>query len=105
MDVLLARTVEILSECSTLWNSQVQNVDDIDRVVLNLEEIHCDISGFLQQDHLYGNFDLTALQRCFSQLIIHWKTKLTQMERNSGRPRKTINIELVSVFSSVICEM
>lgn len=77
MDVLLARTVEVLSECSTLWNSEVQNVDTIDRVVLNLEEIHCDISGFLQQDHLHGDFDLIALQQCFSQLIVHWKTKLT----------------------------
>ncbi len=72
-------------------------MDTIDRVVLNFEEIYCDISGFLQQDHFHGDFNLIALQQCFSQLIIHWKTKLTQMERNSGRPKKTINIELVSV--------
>ena len=94
MDVLLARVAEVMSECSRFWGCDV--LDTVERVIFNLVEINRELCGYMQNsDTLLGNRDLRSLQQCLSQLLVHWKTKLS-IEACGGRPKKTINIELVN---------
>lgn len=94
-DDLLDEVSEVLAMCSQFWTCN--ELETVDMILFNLEKINQDITEFCNTEENDDN--LSSLQQCVSQLIVHWQTKLSHLEvRHRGRPKKTINIELVSQY-------
>ena len=91
---------EVLTECSL--HGSASDLVTVDGVVLLLE--NC---AQVLNDHLSINWNsddyihvvLRELDVCIRQLLVHWNSKLLGMqctEVSLGRPKKHLNIELVS---------
>ena len=92
---------EVLTECSL--HRSTNDFVIVDRIVMLLE--NC---AQVLNDHLSINSNsedhctcvLRELYLCIRQLLIHWNSKLLRMECmeiSLGRPKKHLNIELVSI--------
>lgn len=87
-------------------NGLSTHLETVDRIVLDLESCSqnlCDSIATVAQTSVEYEL-LRELNQCISYLLVEWELKLLSLEprRNStssGRPRKRVNIELVSKLS------
>ena len=100
MESLLDSVEAAVSGCSRHWNTSA--LDTADQIVMHLERCDRDLSTFIEEQRQSG-FDqcnFRDLHRCISQLLIQWNCKVLRLETTvghiqEGRPRKSVNIELV----------
>ena len=104
MESCLDDVEELLRECSQEWESEdVEKADEIVTRLFLLNDRLNTMLLYLQRNHSPQIDTFSRLISCCNLILLHWETKSARLSGQSigmsnvpGRPRKFINIELVS---------
>ena len=86
---------EILEEVGAVCDLCHNNTDEMDYIALKLDCCDISLSYYISNTSQHAQA-LQNLHRCINELQLYWNSKLNNSGSTEGRPKKTINIELVS---------
>lgn len=97
-DAVLESLENVFQACSV--HARTSDFHTVDFVVLLLHQALSNLLDLLNNDDTgIGSNILRELYTCVRHLLLHWESKLIEMmnpRASPGRPRKQINIEMVS---------